>query len=113
MTCKGLKILFLCCLSVFAQDKIINTTQILQNNQTLVVNAKTNEIHYILEVTPSGRVVKKYLTQEEQQNLKTKFGLPEVNNSFDNTIHKNTMIKEWRKDKILYEQQVEKIHLER
>lgn len=98
--------------SLFAQDRIIDTSKILQDNQSLVIDAKTNEINYILEIAPNGKIIKKYLSGAQQETLKNQLGLQNVE-IFDNQIHTNTAIKEWSKAKILYEQQVEKIPLKR
>lgn len=84
----------------------------LKDNQALVVDAKTNTINYVLEILPNGKIVKKYLTTQEQEDIKKQLNLKNVeSNIFNNKIHRKNNITEWDKKKIKYEQEIEKINI--
>ncbi|RAX54281.1 hypothetical protein CCY99_04520 [Helicobacter sp. 16-1353] len=106
--------LFLFTQSLYTQDKIIDTSKILKNNQALVIDAKTNTINYVLEMLPNGKIIKKYLTIQEQEQIKNQLDLKNIeSNIFNNRIHKKSNISEWNKKKIPYEQKIEKIDIDR
>ncbi len=121
-------------------DSPINTDKILKSNQAVVFNAKTNTISYVLEITPSGKIIKKYLSKDEKQKLMKAFNLGAdsakdsaqnaskasdlanmgANQSANNSAiqgeskidkYPDSHIKEWDKSKIIYEQIVDKINI--
>lgn len=114
-------------------DSPINTDKILKSNQAVVFNAKTNTISYVLEITPSGKIIKKFLSNDEKQKLIKAFNLGadsanaktsdlanmSANQSANNATkgeskidkYPNSHIKEWDKSKIIYEQIVDKINI--
>ncbi len=114
-------------------DSPINTDKILKSNQAVVFNAKTNTISYVLEITPSGKIIKKFLSNDEKQKLIKAFNLGADSqstkasdlanmsaNQSANSANKgeskidkypNSHIKEWDKSKIIYEQIVDKINI--
>ncbi len=113
-------------------DSPINTDKILKSNQAVVFNAKTNTISYVLEITPSGKIIKKYLSKDEKQKLIKAFNLGadsaqnalKASDSANVGANQNAMqgeskidkypdshIKEWDKSKIIYEQIVDKINI--
>lgn len=117
-------------------DSPINTDKILKSNQAVVFNAKTNTISYVLEITPSGKIIKKYLSKDEKQKLIKAFnlGADSANDSAQNALkasdsanvganqsamqgesnidkYPDSHIKEWDKSKIIYEQIVDKINI--
>lgn len=117
-------------------DVPINTDKILKHNQAVVFNAKTNTISYMLEITRDGKVIKRFLSDEEKKNLMQSLNLGANKNvnqgaipntqkeqsdeskiksiqSAEPTIDKypDSHIKEWDKSKIIYEQVVDKIDI--
>ncbi len=116
-------------------DSPINTDKILKSNQAVVFNAKTNTISYVLEITPSGKIIKKYLSKDEKQKLIKAFNLgadsaqsalkaSDSANSANVGANQSAIqgeskidkypdshIKEWDKSKIIYEQIVDKINI--
>lgn len=117
-------------------DSPINTDKILKSNQAVVFNAKTNTISYVLEITPSGKIIKKYLSKDEKQKLIKAFnlGADSAKDSAQNAVkasdsanvsanqsamqgeskidkYPDSHIKEWDKSKIIYEQIVDKINI--
>lgn len=114
-------------------DSPINTDKILKSNQAVVFNAKTNTISYVLEITPSGKIIKKFLSNDEKQKLIKAFNLGadsasakasdlanmSANQSANSATkgeskidkYPNSHIKEWDKSKIIYEQIVDKINI--
>lgn len=102
-------------------DTPINTDKILKSNQAVVFNAKTNTISYILEITSSGKIIKKFLSNDDKQRLMKTLNLGMDSNQnlsvFQNSESKNidkypdSHIKEWDKSKIIYEQIVDKIYI--
>ena len=121
---------------ILSADSPINTDKILKSNQAVVFNAKTNTISYVLEITPSGKIIKKYLSKDEKQKLIKAFnlGADSPKDSAQNALKANdsanvganqsaiqgeskidkypdSHIKEWDKSKIIYEQIVDKINI--
>lgn len=124
---------------ILSADSPINTDKILKSNQAVVFNAKTNTISYVLEITPSGKIIKKYLSKDEKQKLIKAFnlGADSAKDSAQNALKANdsansanvganqsamqgeskidkypdSHIKEWDKSKIIYEQIVDKINI--
>ena len=121
-------------------DSPINTDKILKSNQAIVFNAKTNTISYVLEITPDGKIIKKFLSNDEKQKLIKAFNLgadsatskasgnlkesgdskvANANQSANSAIsgeskidkYPNSHIKEWDKSKIIYEQVVDRINI--
>lgn len=100
--------------NLFGRDSIIDTSKVLKDNQALVIDAKTNTINYVLEILPNGKIVKKYLTTQEQEDIKKQLNLKNVeSNIFNNKIHRKNNITEWDKKKIKYEQEIEKINIDK
>lgn len=100
--------------NLFGRDSIIDTSKVLKDNQALVIDAKTNTINYVLEILPNGKIVKKYLTAQEQEDIKKQLNLKNVeSNIFNNKIHRKNNITEWDKKKIKYEQEIEKINIDK
>ena len=111
---------------ILSADSPINTDKILKSNQAVVFNAKTNTISYVLEITPSGKIIKKYLSKDEKQKLIKAFnlGADSPKDSANVSANQSAMqgeskidkypdshIKEWDKSKIIYEQIVDKINI--
>ena len=121
---------------ILSADSPINTDKILKSNQAVVFNAKTNTISYVLEITPSGKIIKKYLSKDEKQKLIKAFnlGADSPKDSAQNALkasdsanvganqsamqgeskidkYPDSHIKEWDKSKIIYEQIVDKINI--
>lgn len=121
---------------ILSADSPINTDKILKSNQAVVFNAKTNTISYVLEITPSGKIIKKYLSKDEKQKLIKAFnlGADSAKDSAQNALkasdsanvganqsaiqgeskidkYPDSHIKEWDKSKIIYEQIVDKINI--
>lgn len=121
---------------ILSADSPINTDKILKSNQAVVFNAKTNTISYVLEITPNGKIIKKYLSKDEKQKLIKAFnlGADSAKDSAQNALKANdsanvsanqsaiqgeskidkypdSHIKEWDKSKIIYEQIVDKINI--
>lgn len=113
-------------------DSPINTDKILKSNQAVVFNARTNTISYVLEITPSGKIIKKFLSNDEKQKLIKAFNLgadlPRAKVGGDSNVanldanqgansesnidkYPDSHIKEWDKSKIIYEQIVDKINI--
>lgn len=120
-------------------DSPIDTDKILKSNQAVVFNARTNTISYVLEITPSGKIIKKFLSKDEKQKLIKAFNLgadsakdsaqnalkasDSANMSANQSVNSATKdeskidkypdshIKEWDKSKIIYEQIVDKINI--
>lgn len=100
--------------NLFGRDSIIDTSKVLKDNQALVIDAKTNTINYVLEILPNGKIVKKYLTTQEQEDIKKQLNLKNMeSNIFNNKIHRKNNITEWDKKKIKYEQEIEKINIDK
>lgn len=100
--------------NLFGRDNIIDTSKVLKDNQALVIDAKTNTINYVLEMLPNGKIVKKYLTTQEQEDIKKQLNLKNMeSNIFNNKIHRKNNITEWDKKKIKYEQEIEKINIDK
>lgn len=98
--------------SIYAKDSIIDVDQVLKDNQAIVINAKTNSIKYILEILPNGEVIKTYISKKDQEKLIKELNL-NITSSNNMVDTKKSPIKIWDKKKIIYEQQVEKIDIDR
>lgn len=116
---------------ILCADSPINTDKLLKSNQAVVFNAKTNTVSYVLEITPSGKIIKKFISENEKQKLIKAFNLGADSNdlkasgevanvstssktkSSEAIIDKypDSHIKEWDKSKIIYEQVVDKINI--
>ncbi len=130
----------LCATFALNADSPIDTSKLLKSNQAVVFNARKNTISYVLEITPSGKIIKKYLSNDEKQKLMKAFNLgadsakDSAQNALDSKAsgasanqsalgaiqsseskkidkYPDSHIKEWDKSKIIYEQVVDKINI--
>lgn len=95
---------------LYAKDSIIDVSQVLKENQAIVINAKTNTIKYIIEILPNGEMIKTHISKEEKDRLMQGF---KQNTTSPNSITngRKSHIRIWDKKQIIYEQQVEKINI--
>ena len=113
-----------------AKDHIIDTGLVLKSNESLAIDGRKNRVAYVLEILPSGRIIRRNLTQKEKESIGRQgrlLGQLEQKariesqaqqkvvgaDIFDNTIHKQRNISEWDKHKIRYEQEVQRIDIGR
>ncbi|RDU58559.1 hypothetical protein [Helicobacter sp. MIT 99-5507] len=62
---------------------------------------------------PNGKIIKKYIDIQEQEKIIKELKLENVSSSYNNKYIRNTPITTWNKKKIIYEQKIEKIDLDR
>lgn len=109
---KKLVIILLTITFAYTQDSIIDVSRILKDNQAVVINAKTNSIEYVLEILPNGKIIKKYINKKGQDGLIKELNLNDtLQNNTTNT--RKSPITNWDKKRIIYEQKVEKIDINR
>ena len=102
---------------------------VLHPNEALVIDAKTNQINFTLEITKDGKIKKRFLSQREKDALYKTFSAESkiveskrnmADSAFPNKLDSaldsakardNSHIKQWDKKKIIYEQSVYKIEI--
>lgn len=98
---------------------------VLRPNEALVIDAKTNQINFTLEITKDGKIKKRFLSQREKDALYKTFSAESkiaeskrnmADSAFPNKLDSakardNSHIKQWDKKKIIYEQSVYKIEI--
>lgn len=93
-------------------DNIININDILKQNEALVIDAKNNEINFVLEITKDGKIKKRQLSEYEKTAI---YKILDSTTMLDSTQkvdkYPHSHIKEWDKKKIIYEQIVDKIEI--
>ncbi len=100
---KKIVIVAMITMSVYSKDVIIDVGKILKENQAIAIDAKTNTIKYIVDILPNGEIIKTYINKGNKDNIPS--------NNVINTRKSHITI--WDKKHIPYEQQVEKIDIDR
>lgn len=118
-------IIFILLINVaLAQDSIINTDKILKNNEALVIDAKTNKVAYILEISKDEKIIKKYPNKAKLDLIKKELNFNNIqsqytknatskslNDKVSKRINTKSNISNWNKKTIIYEQKVYRIEI--